>query len=98
MIVSNPQSRRGCGFDTVSVTALEVSPVVLFRRVTLNVPAVPRTVVPVTRVLVPLAWKTHGDGVHPGPLKNVVESRESKFDPVRVAWKYWPATAGLGLI
>ena len=76
---------------------MEVSPVKLFRRVTLNVPAVPRTVVPTTCVVVPLAWKVHGDGVHPGPLKNIVESLGSKFDPVTIAWKYTPATAGLGL-
>ena len=77
---------------------MEVSPVVLFRRVTLNVPAVPRTVVPSTRVVVPAAWNVHGDGVHPGPLKNIVEFTGSKFDPVRIAWKYWPAITGLGLI
>jgi len=53
--------------DTVSDATLDVSPVVLFFRVIVNVPAA-RIACPETCVLLPLALTLHGVP-QPGPLK-----------------------------
>jgi hypothetical protein len=82
------------GFDTVSDTPFDVSPVVLFFTVTVKLPAA-KIACPDTCVLLPLALMLHGE-LHPGPLKNMVEFDEAKFDPVNVMLKACPLMGGFG--
>ena len=81
------------GFDTVSDTPPEVSPVTLFFTVTVKVPAA-KIACPEIWVLLPLALMLQG--AHPGPLKKMVEFDESKFDPVNVSANACPLIGGLG--
>jgi hypothetical protein len=84
------------GFVTVSGTPLEVSPVVVFFKVTVKFPAA-RIACPETCVLVPLALMLHRE-LQPGPLKKTVEFVALKFNPVSVIVKACALIGGLGAV